>query len=273
MDNATAAPPPRLLRFAEDPEAFIPLGPADERLEDPRFVLTLAEGGHWWSATVRRVRLRPGEVAAAVAEVRALVAGRGRDAAAWSVGWSATPADLVERLVALGMDLETHPSDAMVLTVPPAARPSTLEIRATATAGDRRAAAEIAIEAFGFPPEAAEEERRQARRALGPGDLDERRAHFLVLEEGRPIATGRAWFTPWGAYLGGGGTLPSARGRGAMTALIAAAWDEAARRGTPALVALGGAMSAPILRQLGFRRVGTVWHLADRFGPAAGGPG
>jgi hypothetical protein len=80
----------------------------------------------------------------------------------------------------------------------------------------------------------------------------------------RPVAAGRAWFSPFGLYLGGGATLPSERRRGAMGALVARAWEEAVDRGTPTLVPLGGAMAAASLQRIGFRVVGRVWHLVDR---------
>jgi hypothetical protein len=70
--------------------------------------------------------------------------------------------------------------------------------------------------------------------------------------------------SPLGLYLGGGATIPSDRRRGAMSALVARAWEEAVDRGTPALVTLGGAMAAAGLQRLGFRAVGRVWHLVDR---------
>jgi hypothetical protein len=80
----------------------------------------------------------------------------------------------------------------------------------------------------------------------------------------RPVAAGRVWFSPFGLYLGGGATLPSEHRRGAMGALVARAWEEAVDRGTPALVTLGGAMSAAGLQRIGFRAVGQAWHLVDR---------
>jgi hypothetical protein len=49
-----------------------------------------------------------------------------------------------------------------------------------------------------------------------------------------------------------------------MGALVARAWEQAVERGTPALVTLGGAMSAAGLQRMGFRAVGRVWHLVDR---------
>jgi hypothetical protein len=46
-------------------------------------------------------------------------------------------------------------------------------------------------------------------------------------------------------------------------ALLRARWDEAAARGTPALITQGGSMSRPILERLGFEAVGHVHMLVD----------
>ena len=63
--------------------------------------------------------------------------------------------------------------------------------------------------------------------------------------------------------LFGGSTLPEARGRGAYRALVAARWEDAVARGTPALVTQASPMSRPILRQLGFRELCEIRILLD----------
>ena len=63
--------------------------------------------------------------------------------------------------------------------------------------------------------------------------------------------------------LANAGVLPAYRGRGIYRALVRARWDEAVRRGTPVLVTQAGAMSRPILEELGFRVVGTILRLED----------
>ena len=68
--------------------------------------------------------------------------------------------------------------------------------------------------------------------------------------------------------LFGGSTLPEARGRGAYRALVAARWEDAVARGTPALVTQASPMSRPILRQLGFRELCEIRILLDEFAPA-----
>ena len=64
----------------------------------------------------------------------------------------------------------------------------------------------------------------------------------------------------------GGATLPEARGRGVYRALVAARWEDAVARGTPALVTQAGAQSRPILARLGFRELCEIRILLDVFG-------
>src|SRR5438132_6158611 len=106
--------------LAEDTNSFGPVGPGKERIVDRRFVLWLGGVDHPAFTVVQRLRLGAGEVEATVEEVRALLRGRGLSAATWELGWSATPADLGERLLALGMlpDRE-HVVVPMVLESPP----------------------------------------------------------------------------------------------------------------------------------------------------------
>jgi hypothetical protein len=187
-------------------------------------------------------------------------------AAAWSIGPSATPADVVPELTALGLERESVTgSSILLLTGEPDAGPSMFDVRLVRTFEDHLAAIEVANEGFGFPPEDAEDELRRARDTFESERVDDHTARLLALDAERPVATGRAWFAPQGVYLGGGATIPSHRRRGAMASLIAATWPEAVRRGTPALVTFGGDMSASLLQRLGFRTLGRLDHLIDRF--------
>jgi hypothetical protein len=81
-------------------------GPDEERILTDRYSLTFTPGEHFWSASVDRLRFGVGEVAGGVAKIRGLVADRGRNAAALA-GPSATPAGLLELLVAMGMKSES----------------------------------------------------------------------------------------------------------------------------------------------------------------------
>jgi hypothetical protein len=255
-----------ILAFAEDPSAFVRSGPDEERIDsDHHAVVTFAPGRHYWSTKVARVRFDAGEVAPQLDRVRSLIQSRGRGAAAWSIGPSATPADLVQELTALGLERESAMgSKILVLTHEPEAGPSKFDVRPVRTFEDHLAAIKVANEGFGFAPQDANDELRRARDTFEA----ERRGHtsrLLAFDGERPVATGRAWFAPQGVELGGGATIPSHRRLGAMTSLVSEAWAEAVRRGTPALVTFGGDMSASPLERIGFRTVGRVHHLIDRF--------
>jgi GNAT superfamily N-acetyltransferase len=263
-----------LRRLAEDPAAFLPVEPGEVRIEDPRYVISLEPESHPWSVRVQRLRLDSSEVESAVAEIRDVLTARGRSASMWSVGSSATPADLSDRLQAVGMVPEDGPGEAaMVLIRPPEPIPPTsFVVRLAETADEYRVAVDVMIEAFGFDQSDAAEARAQAetrferQRASGYTRL------VLVWEDDVPIATGRVTFTPWGLFLGGGGTLPRARGRGAFSALIPVAWREAVRRETPALVTWARRdTSEPILARIGFEEVAAIRLLRDDFGMGARG--
>jgi len=257
--------PGDLRAFAEDPGAFVAIGPDEERILTDRYSVTFTPGEHFWSASVQRLRFGVDEVADGVAEIRGLVADRGRNAAAWTVGPSATPEGLLEQLVAMGMTSESDAGSLiLVLTEPPQAQSTPFEVRPVTSYADHLAAIEVANQGFAFPGEDALDERRRARASFQSERAGGHSIRLLALDGGRPVATARAWLSPLGLYLGGGATIRSERRRGAMRALVARAWAEAVDRGTPTLVTLGGAMAATGLQRIGFRAVGRVWHLVDR---------
>src|SRR3954447_7913245 len=90
-------------RFAEDPSAYGEIA-ADSGYER---VLTdcycVLFGAVPTFTSVSRLRLDPDEVPEAIAEIRALVAGRGHREAIWWIGPSATRADLADRLRVHGL--------------------------------------------------------------------------------------------------------------------------------------------------------------------------
>jgi hypothetical protein len=254
-----------LRAFAEDPGAFVAIGPDEERILTDRYSVTFTPGEHFWSASVQRLRFGVGEVASGVAEIRGLVADRGRTAAAWTVGPSAAPEGLLDLLLAMGMKSES-PKGSLILalTEPPHVQSSSFEVRLVTSFEDHVAAIEVANQGFAFPGEDALDELRRARASFESERAGGHTVRLLAVDRGRPVAAGRAWLSPLGLFLGGGATIPSDRRRGAMGALVARAWEEAVDRGTPALVTLGGAMSAAGLQRIGFRAVGQAWHLVDR---------
>jgi GNAT superfamily N-acetyltransferase len=114
-------------------------------------------------------------------------------------------------------------------------------------------------------------ERREAKRPQLECEFSAERetgvtVAFLAYLDGRPVACGRAAFCDRGGQLFAGATLPEARGRGAYRALVRARWDEAVRRGTPALVTQAAPMSEPILRRLGFEEVTRLRRLVETDG-------
>jgi len=247
-----------ILELAENANTYTPLGPTDERVVTDRYVLWMGRGDQPGWNVAQRFRLRPDEVEAVRAEIHAHVRRRGRTACSWEVGSSATPPDLVERLNAIGLvDDEPDPlAIGMVLTQPPAEPPpADVEVRRARTREEHYDAERIAAVAFGMGEPAADR---------GPEEPTPGIETYLAYVDGRPVARGTAAFTEHGATLFGGATLPEARGRGAYRALVAARWDDAVARGTPALVTQAGRMSRPILERLGFRAVCEIRILLDR---------
>src|SRR5215216_2731178 len=128
-----------LREIAEYPNSFGPLGPRDERVETARY--TLCMGAHSTWNTVQRQRMRADEVDDALAEVRALLRERGRESTQWEVGSSATPPDLVDRLLERGLVRDKEPyAVALVLTKAPPAAPPELLARAVETFDEYAAA-------------------------------------------------------------------------------------------------------------------------------------
>jgi hypothetical protein len=140
-----------LRAFAEDPGAFVAIGPDEERILTDRYSVTFTPGEHFWSASVQRLRFGVAEVAGGVAEIRGLVADRGRTVAAWMVGPSATPDGLLELLLAVGMKSESVGGSLMlVLTEPPHVQAYPFEVRLVTSYADHVIAIEVANQGFAF---------------------------------------------------------------------------------------------------------------------------
>jgi len=245
-----------ILELAENANSYTPLGPHDERVFNDRFVLWMGRGDQPGWNVAQRFRLEADEVEGVRDEIHGLLRAKGRTGCSWEVGSHATPPDLVERLHALGLvdDQPDALAVGMVLTEPPAAGPPGVEVRRAETDEEWGTAARIAAIAFGHP--AAEDV---------PPARDPNNVVYLAYVDGEPVARASASFSGYGVTLFGGSTLPEARGRGAYRALVAARWADAVARGTPLLVTQAGAMSRPILTQLGFREVCEIRILIDEF--------
>ncbi|HEY3962332.1 MAG TPA: hypothetical protein VGL84_07370 [Gaiellaceae bacterium] len=242
--------------LAENANSYTPLGPEDNRIFTDRFVLWMGRGSQPGWNVAQRFRIRGDEVETLRAEIHEILRQRGRTACSWEVGTHATPADLVERLHALGVvDDEPDPlAIGMVLREAPAQAPPAVEVRRAETREELIAAERIARIAFG---ETVVDDNPPPVRVDNPV--------YLAYVDGEPVARASAAFSEYGVTLFGGATLPEARGRGAYRALVAARWDDAVARGTPALVTQAGRMSRPILEQLGFVAVCEIRILVDKF--------
>jgi hypothetical protein len=250
-----------ILELAENANTYTPLAPGDERIAAGGYVLWIGRADHPAYNVAQRFRLEPGALEAARAEMHEALRARGRTGCTWEVGSSATPRDLVERLLALGLVDDDEPlAIGMALTEPPAAPPPAgIEVRRVRTTEDALVAAAIAGVAFGTG-EAA------------PPQVDPTGSvvRYLAYLDGEPVGQATAAFSQHGVTMFGGATLPEARGRGAYRALVAARWEDAVARGTPALVTQAGAQSRPILARLGFRELCEIRILVDPFGRGAG---
>lgn len=256
--------------LAENPNVHQPHSGGRTLVHDPagRYIVYLGSGTGPHSATVQRVRLAPGEVACAVEEIRALLREHGRGGSEWELGDSSTPADLVERLAELGIlpDEDEPIAIGMVLTAgDEIAQPAGTTARRVQSVDELVTARRIQDEAFGGNADEVGLEAAEADFAT-EGEIG---STFLAFVDGEPVAAGYASYTPLGLLLFGGATLPSARGRGAYKALVAARAREAADRGTPVLVTHAGQMSRPILERLGFKPVSRIERLLDVFPPPA----
>jgi GNAT superfamily N-acetyltransferase len=203
---------------------------------------------------VQRIRL--GDVEAAVEEVRALLRERGRGPMCeWEFGPSATPADLEQRLVALGcVPNQELLQTMMILTRDPGEAP--LEARPVASVAELAEADRVWAAAFGGDVRADPEGRWR--------DRDPRvRETFVALLDGTIVGAATATYAEAAVQLNAGAVLPEARGRGAYRALVAARWRAARGRGLEAAVTQAGAMSYDILLRLGFEPHGTIRSYVD----------
>src|SRR5690242_18743812 len=196
--------------------------------------------GHRWAACEG---LRVRDVDRVVAEVDRLVAESGAEICSWWLTEQSTPVDLEQQLLARGLELieSDYLHAGMLSTTAPPEVPG-IEVRRVETLADHMVARRLAT------PELTDEH------LAAEWELGEE-PEWIAYVDGRPASVGRAIYTRVGAYLMGGETAEWARRRGAYRATVRARWDEAVRRGTPALAVGASTMSRPILGRLGFEPV------------------
>lgn len=236
------------------------LSPDVERFADER--VCIVQGTVW--AGVSGVRVGLEEVDALVGEVRERVPPE--KLLTWWLDPDA-PAGLETRLRALGL---REPQDrgyrlhALACVDAPAPGPESVHVRRVEALADYERALEVMWEAFETPAERIAQQRPhvaaefEAHRSAGVP------VSFLAELDGRPAGLGRSVYSDRGVFLIAGAVAPWARGNGVYRALVRARWDDAAARGTPALVteALPDT-SYPILKRLGFADVCEIRRLED----------
>ena len=215
-------------------------------------------------------RIEESEVEHVVDSVRRLHRAEQRERALWFVPEAASPADLAQRLLTLGMRPNDFPgADArgaqMVCLEAPPPGPPGVVARPAATFDEFLQSRLVLADSMGLDDATRETVIREAEHywpfQSQPGAVDA----FVALVDGEVVAYGGARFGRTAVYLAGGGTRPEHRGRGAYRALVRARWDAAVERGTPILTVGAGEMSRPILERLGFSIVGWEDCLLDPF--------
>jgi GNAT superfamily N-acetyltransferase len=251
---------PTLRDLAEDAFAYME-GPTIEFDRRSEFVLRNGPNPHPMFGMVLRPRLR--DIDATLAATRAWFAERGRDQYTWMVADSSEPSDLVEQLLARGLTPDADPVSAgMVLEHEPEGVEG-VEVRKVTTYEESLAGMMLSWKSFNFTPEQIEagkkghRERYELWKDFQGGD------NFIALVDGEIVGSAGAAYLAPGVYLAGGNVAEHMRGRGIYRELVRARWDEAARRGTPALVVQAGKMSKPILERLGFETVCEMRALVD----------
>ena len=246
---------PSLAELAEDTQLHV-LPHAGVTVVDRGDLVLYATGN---SAMVLRIRL--GNVPEAVEWIRMQAQQRALRGLDWWVGWSATPVDLSEQLLALGLvpDPDEPTLTGMTCDVPPPAAPD-VEIRRIETLDHQLAALEVDWEVWQHDAAERAARTKTERERFDPNGSVH---HFAAYDGGRPVGFGRAIDMDHGVALMGGAVLPDYRGRGVYRALVRARWEHAAARGTPLLVVQAGHMSRPVLENLGFLPHGVLHLFAD----------
>lgn len=209
-----------------------------------------------------------GRIKHAVGAVREFLREEGREKGIWFVPEAARPAGLAGRLLALGMKPNdvpgAEPREAtMVCLDAPTSGPPGLVARRAETLEEYLAGQLVMTDSFGMDEAARRAVEERAEQLWAFRDDPGNTAMFVAFEDGDVVAFAAARFGRTAVYMGGGGTHPDHRGRGAYTALVQARWDAAVARGTPVLTVGAGGMSRPILERLGFSIVGWSDSLVD----------
>jgi hypothetical protein len=236
-----------LVDFAEGMGPFLEPAPGRFLRRGEGYTFT-AEAGHTW-AHVEHIRLREDELGAAIGHVDAFMHESGNERSSWWLTERSTPAEKAFLAAGLQRVESDYLHAAMVLTAAPPAVDG-IEVRRIETLEEFAESRRLALEAF-----ANLHQREPSEEQLAAEWEQQLNPVFAAWLDGRMASVGSAVYTRAGGYLLGGSTAAWARGRGAYRAVVRARWDEAVRRGTPALAVGAGDMSRPILERLGFEQV------------------
>ncbi len=251
---------------AEDLDAYVIDAPPTVREDRGDVVLVDGPGPSPLGRFASRVRFAD-DADGAIAAVRDWFRSRGRTAFTWKLGANTTPRDLESRLRADGAHEDEAEPDhtAMVLDrAPPGV--DGIDVRRVDSYDMYVQSAEIMFVGFGgsFTAEEVEAMRAALPQRYEEYSAQDARRRYLALLNGVPVAMAAGIRTSAGVMaLGGGATMPDARGHGAYRALVHARWMDAVGSGCTALVTQASGMSRPILERLGFRAVGPVLELID----------
>lgn len=215
-----------------------------------------------------RADLKESDVDAAISEARQLVREHGRDRLIWVAGpdhpW------LADALAERGLRNQDSPGfesveNAMALINAPAGEGGEdVEVVVADSFEQFAEGTRVELTVFDVPAEG---------RAKMEAELEERFAEYVTVDnpyrrwiarlDGQVVGTAGAVRGEAGDNLFGGGVLPQARGRGVYRALVKARWEDAQKRGTPALTVQAGRMSGPVLERLGFEFIAPMLTYVD----------
>jgi GNAT superfamily N-acetyltransferase len=257
---------PPVLALALHPFRELPTPPGVERVAQDGFLLDVSP--YPSAQIVEPLDLEPTEVPAAVAAARAIARDRHKRILAWWI--SSEHAHLVPGLEDEGLVNRDTPGfeateNAMVLIEPPnAGFDPAIGVSEVESYDDYVAAMYVLMDAFAIPDdmraEAVPEFPKRWAEYTTPGNPGRQ---YVAKIGDEVVGTAGAAIGDAGINLFGGSVAEHARGRGVYRALTAARWDEAVRRGSPALTVQAGRMSMPILAKLGFAPVGQVRVYVD----------
>lgn len=235
-----------LLALYDQHERFSAISPDVRREELPHVVRHVDLVGH--SGTVIFSRLSADNVDAAIAEECRYFQSLGQDLE-WKAYAHDQPADLVQRLVAHGFDLDETEA-IMVLDVhdpPPELLAPAPKVKRLHQVDELRDVAAIKHQLG--------DDRTVERLAYELEHAPDYLSVYVAYAEGVAAACGWIRFpehSPF-ASVWGGATLPELRSRGFYTALLAARVQEARTRGWRYVTIDAGHMSRPIVEKRGFR--------------------